>query len=127
MTTTHSEPTRDGIADLVVDELDDGSTNAQGQIEIQTSGTVEVATLPASNPAFSTASFGVATANSITDDTSATGGTAALYEFQDRDESGVFLGDVTATGGGGDIELSTVIIPAAGTVQITSFTYTAPL
>lgn len=126
MATTHPTAVRNIIADAVVDRVDLGTTNAQGQIEIQTSGAAEVSTLPASNPAFGAASSGVATANAITDDTNATGGTAAQYEFQDRDEGAVILGSVTATGGGGDIELSTVTVPALATVQITSYTYTAP-
>lgn len=125
MATTHRLSTRTNIADTVVDEIDVGSTNAAGQIVIQTGASAEVATLVASNPAFGAAASAVATANAISNDTSATGGTAAQYEFQDRDESGVILGSVTATGGGGDIELSTVTVPAAGTVTMTSYTYTA--
>lgn len=35
-------------------------------------------------------------------------------------------GTVTATGGGGDIELSTLSITATGAVTVTSFTLTAP-
>lgn len=127
MTTTHPTTVRNALADLVVDLIDQGTANAAGQIEIQTSGDVEVASLPFSvPPAFGDAAAGVATANAITDDGNATGGTAAKFEFQDRDVSTVLLGSVTATGGGGDLELSTVTIPANGTVQITSFTYTAP-
>jgi len=125
MTTTHRVATRNSIADLVASLINIGSTNAQGQLQILTSVAAEVATLDASNPAFGVSSGGTVTADTITDDSSATGGTADNYEFQDRDEDDVFAGSVTATGGGGDIELSTVTIPALGTVQISSFTYTA--
>jgi len=36
------------------------------------------------------------------------------------------LCSVTATGGGGDITLNSIIISAGQTVSITSLTYTAP-
>lgn len=127
MAVTHRTSTRNSIADTVVDEIDVGATNAQGQLVFQTSGDVETATLPASNPAFGAASAGTATANAFTDDTSATGGVTAKFELQDRNESGVILGSVTATSGGGDIEASTVTFPVGGTIQQTSLTYTAPV
>jgi len=126
MATTHPVGVRNSIVDGVVDQLDVGTTNPAGQIEIQTAGSVEVATLPFSATAFGAASAGVATAAAITDDSSATGGTAAKYEAQNRDAAPIWLGSVTATGGGGDIELSTVTIPAAGTVQMSAMTYTGP-
>lgn len=122
---THTTTVRNGLADYVVDLLDVGATNPEGWLVIMTSGDVEVATLPMSNPAFGAAAAGVATASAITDDTSATGGTAALFRLNDRNGTEILRGSVTATGGGGDIELSTVIIPAAGTVSISSLTYTA--
>lgn len=126
MAVTHPTTVRNGIADYVVDLLDVGSTNAAAQVVIQTSGDVEVATLAMTNPAFGAASGGDAVANSITDDTSATGGTAAKGELQDRNESAVVDFSVTATGGGGDLELSSLTIGAGDTVSISSMTYTAP-
>lgn len=126
MAVTHPTTIRNGIADYVVDLLDVGSTNAAGQIVLQTAGDVEVATLAMSNPAFGAAAAGVATANSITDDSSATGGTTTKGELQDRNESAVVDFSVSATGGGGDLELSSTTIGAGDTVQISSMTYTAP-
>jgi hypothetical protein len=117
---------RNGLADYVVDIIDTGTGDAQGDLVIMTSGDVEVATLAFSNPAFGAASSGTATANSITADSSATGGTAALFKVQDRDNQEIFRGSVTAVGGGGDIELSSTSIGAGDTVSISSLTYTAP-
>jgi len=90
-----------------------------------TSGDVEVATLALSATAFGAAAAGTITAAAITNDSSATGGTAALFKFQDRDNGEVFRGTVTATSGGGDIELSSVSVGVGDTVSITSFTYSA--
>jgi len=126
MAVTHIAAVRDGLADYVVDLIDGGTGDATGDLEIMTSGDVEVATLLYSNPAFGASSSGTATAAAITSDSSATGGTAALFRVLDRDNNEVFRGSVTAVAGGGDIELSSVSIGAGDTVSISSLTYTAP-
>lgn len=126
MATTHTTAVRNEIADQVVDGLDLGSTDAQGDLVFETSGDVEVATLALSNPAFGASASGIATANSVSSDTNATGGTIAKYKMQDRNNTERFAGSVTSTGGGGDIELSSVVIGASDTVSLSSFTYTAP-
>jgi len=125
MALTHVTAVRNAMADACVDLIDAGSTDANGDLEIMTSGDGEVATLECSNPAFGAAASGTATANSISDDTNATGGTAALFRFKDRDNNEVFRGSVTGTGGGGDIELDNTTVGAGVTVSITSFTYSA--
>lgn len=125
MSLTHVTAVRNGLADYTVDLLDIGSADAQGDLVIMTSGDVEVATLALSNPAFGAAAAGTATASAISDDASATGGTAALFKLQDRDNGEVVRGTVTATGGGGDIELSSVTIGAGSSVSMSSLTYSA--
>lgn len=125
MAITHSTTVRNGLADYAVDAIDGGAGDANGDLVIMTSGDVEVATLAFSDPAFGAAGSGTATANAISDDTNATGGTAALFKVQDKSNTEVFRGTVTATGGGGDLQLSSVSIGASDTVSITSFTYSA--
>ena len=126
MAVTHPTAVRNSIADGVVDQLDLGTTNAAGQLVLRTAASAEVATLPFSNPAFGAAASGVATANAITDDTNATGGTTDRATLEDRDETTIINCSVGATGSGEDIELSSTTITAGDTVQITSLTYTAP-
>lgn len=123
MAVTHPTAVRTGVADFVVDQLDEGTP--PGLLVINTSGDVEVATLTFSNPAFGAASSGVATAGAITSDTNATGGTAAKAELRNAAGTAKILCSVTATGGGGDIQLSSVVISAGQTVSISSLTYTA--
>ena len=123
---TLTNATASAACDAIVDILDTGSADAQGDLVFMTSGDVEVAILALSNPAFGAASNGVATANSISDDTNATGGTVALFKMQDRDNTEIFRGTVTATGGGGDIEMSSLIVGATDTVSISSMTATMP-
>lgn len=108
----------------LVDLVDAGTTDANGDLVIMTSGDVEVATLACSNPAFGAAASGVATASAISDDTSATGGTAALHKFQDRDNTEVWRGTVGTSGA--DLNLSTTTIGAGATVSVSSYTVTQP-
>jgi hypothetical protein len=121
MALTHQTATRNAMADACVD-LIDGGTGA-GNLVIMTSGAVEVATLVCSATAFGAAASGTATAAAISDDTSATGGTAALFKFEDGDNTEIFRGSVGTSGA--DLNLSSVAIGAGDTVSITSFTYSA--
>jgi len=123
MAVTHPAATRSGIADYVVDQID--LNTPPGKIIMQTSGGTTVATLTFSNPAFGAASSGVATASAITADSSAVGGTVAKAEFRQGGGTAIVLCSVTATGGGGDITLNSVVISAGQQVSITSLTYTA--
>lgn len=123
MALIHVTAVRNTLADAIATAIDAGTTNPQGDLVFMTSGDVEVATLPLSNPACAAAAAGIITYNAITSDTTATGGTVALFKIQDRDAGEVYRGDVTATGGGGDIELSSLAIGAGDTVSMSSLTY----
>lgn len=120
MAVTHATARRNALADLIVDNLNSGF------IEFQTSGGTEVATCTFASTAFGAAANGIATAAAITDDTSATGGTIAKFELQQSDTTADVFGSVTATSGGGDIEISSTAITAGETVSVTSLTYEAP-
>lgn len=127
---------RNAAADAVVDLLDVGTTNPSARLLIysgsqpatpQTAATgTLLATVALSNPAAGAASAGAAT---ITDPASVTGaaaGTAGWARFTDRNNTAVMDCDVTATGGGGAIELSTTTISVGVAVDIAAITYTTP-
>jgi hypothetical protein len=124
MATSHPTAVRTGIADFVVDQLDEGTP--PGKLEFLTAGSVSVATLTFANPAFGAAAAGVATAGAIVSDTNADGGTIAKAELRNAALTPKVLCSVTATGGGGDIQLSSVVVSVGQTVSMTSLTYTAP-
>lgn len=124
MSVVHTTAIRNGIADYVVDQIDTGG--GAGTLEFQTSGNVQVATLTFNATAFGSASSGVATANAITSDTNATGGTIAKARIKKNGGTEILNCSVTATGGGGDITLSSVSVSAGQTVAVSSLTYTAP-
>ena len=120
MSLTHETAVRNGLADYVVDQLNSGNlvfmTTAEG---------AEVATLALAATAFGAATGGTATAGTITDDSSATGGTVATYKLETSGNARIVGGSVTATSGGGDIELSSLVIAATDTVSMSSYTYSA--
>lgn len=125
MAITHETAVRNGLADFIDDQINSGSGTSGGQIIFQTSADAEVATCTLGDPAFGSASGGVITANSISDDTDATGGEVDNFIITDRDGTTILSGTVTATGGGGDIELSSTTIGAGDTVSVSSLSYEA--
>ena len=122
MAVTHGTATRNALADTVLAEID--ADVGAGTLEFQTSGAVEVATLTLSDPAGVVAAE-VLTFSSITDDTSATGGTVDRFEIKSNGGGSRVLGSVATSGG--DINLSSLVIGVGDTVSITSLTYTAPV
>jgi hypothetical protein len=124
MAVTHPVATRNGIADYVVDQLD--LNTPPGRLVMQTAASATVAFLTLSNPAFGSAATGTATASAITADNNAVGGTITKAELRTGSNTAIVLCSVTATGGGGDIQLNSVVISAGQQVSITSLTYSAP-
>lgn len=124
MAVTHPTTVRDGLANYVVDLIDAGA--GAGTLEFQTAGSVEVATLTFSDPAFGASSSGTATASAITADTNATGGTITKAVAKDSSANTVFTCSVTATGGGGDIEMNSTVVSAGQEVSCSALTYSAP-
>lgn len=125
--------------DAIVDALDAGAGAAT--VEIRTgaaptncedadSGTL-LAVLTCSDPAFGAAADlnpgARATASAVTGDSSANAtGTAAHFRAKDSNGVVVLQGDVTATGGGGSMELNSTSINTGVQVDITSWTVTLP-
>jgi hypothetical protein len=95
--------------------------------ETAASGTL-LAELRMNATAFGAAVNGVITAGAITSDSSADNtGTAGWFRILKSDgTTALWDGDVTATGGGGDLTFGTVAFTSGGVVSITSLTITAP-
>lgn len=135
MATRLATATRNATCDAAVDLLDAGP--AAGTIKLYTgaqpasandaaTGTL-LATITLSDPAFGAASTGVATlAGTPLSGTGVAAGTAGWARLADSTGATVLDGSVTATGGGGQVELSTTTISVGVTVQITSGTVTMP-
>ncbi len=98
-------------------------TNADTAVGSQTL----LATLTFTDPAAGAASASTLTFSAITQDSSADAtGTATWARVADSSGATVFDCTVTATGGGGVIELNTTSIVSGGPVSITGGTLTAP-
>lgn len=119
MAVTHPTPVRNAIANLVVDLLDAGL--GPGVLEFQTAGGAEVATLTFSDPAFGDAANGIATANTITQDSDATGGIMAKFAAKDSASNIAFQGSVSTSGA--DINMNGVDVDPGDIVQVSSLTY----
>jgi hypothetical protein len=92
------------------------------------SGNTQLAELRFANPASPAAVDGVLTFAGLTPDTTADAtGTATFYRtFKSDGTSAIVDGSVSATGGGGDLELNTTAIVAGAAVEVTAFSYTMP-
>jgi len=126
MALTHSTATRNSLCSAVSSAVDAGTTNSGGQFIFRTSAEAAVATVQLQNPAFGTPASGAMSINGTPlQDTNAAGGTVDHFTVEDRDNTEVFRGTATVTGGGGDIEMSSLTISAGDTVELSSFTYNA--
>lgn len=127
MALVHITTIRNSLADLVVDALDLGSTDATGDLQVATSTawTTVLATINFANPAFGAASAGTATmAGAPKEDSNAAGGgTAAAFRVRDRDNNEVFRGTVSTSGA--DMNLSSTTINSGDAVRINAFTYSS--
>lgn len=129
MSTTHTTTMRNAIADFVVDQIDGSDP---GNLVFRLTGSAgspgtAVATLTFSNPAFGAASSGTATANSITQDTNATGNASAVAAATLQDADGVVIAHCAVGASGSDINMTGGLTIGAGdTVSCSSLTYSAP-
>ena len=123
------------VCDALVDLIDGGA--AAGTIQIRSgiqpatanlaaTGTL-LGTLTWGDPAFGAAAAGVATANSITSDTSAdASGTATWARILDSDSNTIFDCDAGEAADSATITLNSKTISAGVEIEITSFTVTHP-
>lgn len=125
MSLTLQATMQDAIATAINTLINTGAGTAT--IKLETSGDAEVATFDLQNPAFTLASPGLLTIAGLPIiDVTATGGTATKFSVYDRDNVKQFEGTVTATGGGGDIELPNTTVTAGSSVQLNTFSLQVP-
>lgn len=116
---------RDDLANQIDDTINAGTAP---ELVFETGGDVEVATIIL-DP---TNAFGVAATGVITmtgqprSDTNATGGTTAQFSiYQNVSQTNKVLEGTVATSGA-DINISSTVIGATDTVELTTFTITVP-
>jgi hypothetical protein len=125
---------RNAMCDALVDLLDVGVPAATIAIRSGTRPTLPsdtatgtlLATVTLADPAFGSSSSGAATLTDPSSVNAVATGTAAWFRAFDGNGLAVFDGSVTATGGGGDLTLSTVSIVSGQPVDLTGGTITVP-
>lgn len=123
MAVTHDTVTKNLIADVVCgSNLDGGAT-----LVFLTASDVAVATINLNTDAFANASAGQAAANGFPkEDTVDANGTITKFEIKNSSNVARVFGSVTVTGGGGDIELSSVAYVIGEIIRINSLIYRVP-
>ena len=123
MAVTHPTAVRDGIANFVVDQIDEGTP--PGTLVFQTAASATVCTVTLANPAFGASSSGVATLAGVPlTSNGATAGTIAKAEFRNQAGTAKILCAVATSGS--DINIPGGLTLATNdTVTVTSLTYTA--
>lgn len=124
MSITLSTSARDVLCNAIVDQIDLGASD--GTLEFYVDGFATLlATLTFSSTAFGASSNGVATANSITSDTSADDtGTVGVFQILNGESSPLLSGTCSASGG--DINFNTTSINTGDSIAVTSLTVTVP-
>jgi hypothetical protein len=97
-------------------------TNANTSIGAQTL----LATVDLATTAYGSPSTGTITGTDPASVNAVATGTASFFRQTDNSGDVVMDGDVTATGGGGTMQLSSVSIVSGGAVDITALTITMP-
>lgn len=133
---TLSNAARSAAADAIVDRVDAGA--APGKIRVYGGArpagpdTATAETLltefTLADPAFGPAANGVKTldATPVLATSGLAAGTAAWFRALDSTNVAVFDGSVTASGGGGDIELNTTTVSVGLDLEITAGSVTMP-
>lgn len=85
-----------------------------------------LATVVLTDPAFGASATGTASAGDPPAVNPVATGTAGWFRIEDSTGANVLDGSVTATGGGGDLQLSNVSLAPGISTDITSLTYTTP-
>lgn len=135
MTWNRGAEGRKGAADGEAAKANSGTiqirTGAPNDPDSAATGTL-LGTLTMSATAFGNAADdgtnATSTANAITDDSSADAtGTAGHFRVLDSGGTNcVGTGTITATSGGGDMEMNNISITSGGTISISAFTLKAP-
>ena len=125
MAVSFSVAEKNSRADALVDKVDAGSTNANGQVWFKDVSNNLLSKHDMADPAFGDAASGTAVADTIQSANGLLSGAATQFSVVDKDETEVFAGTVTAVGGGGDLEsdTSSTQITAGQNVDVNSLTY----
>jgi hypothetical protein len=125
MALSHPAPIRTALANVIKTAIDAGS--GPGFLELKNSGGAVLASIILNKPC-GTVTNGVLTYTVSPlprDPLGDANGTAALFSIKDSTGVEVYSGTVTATGGGGDVEMISTSVIANLPVEISDMSYGA--
>lgn len=124
MAVTISSAAASAACDAVVDLVD--ADASAGKLVIL-DDTTTLVTITLADPAFGAASGGQATAAGLPKEgTAVATGTADKFELKDGADTLIASGTVTATSGGGDLEISNTSIATDDVVSLQTLSWSAP-
>ena len=124
MAITHATGVRNTLADLIDTLVNTGAGTAVLKLR---DATTDIVSFNLAATAFGAASGGTITlASTPIAGTAGASGDVDGFQVLDKDGNLVFSGTVTATGGGGDIEITNISVANGQGCSLTSFTYSAP-
>jgi hypothetical protein len=126
MSITHVTAVRNALADVIAAAVANGSAHAARLVIRQ--GTTTVVTFDLASTPFGAASSGIISANSLPIETLAEANGSAVDNFRLEDKDGglVLSGSVTATGMGGDVEVTNTNIALNQDCSLESLSYEGP-
>ena len=124
MAITHNTAVRNALADLIDTLVNTGASTAVLKLR---DGTTDIVSFNLSATAFGAASSGTITlAGTPIAGTAGASGDVDGFQILDKDGTLILSGTVTATGGGGDIEITNISVANGQGCSLTSFSYSAP-
>lgn len=120
MTITASDLAEIAALNAILALINGGTGDATGDFALRNAGATVLAALPFSATAFAAATtdgsgYASANSNAITSAASPTAGTISNGQFRDKANVSIVAFTITATGGGGDVEVADVVIPGGTT------------
>lgn len=126
MAVTHATPLRSAIADAVGMYINSAGSGTP-TLEIRASSTILII-FNLLNPAFDAAVSGVITLDGVPiPATAIAAGIADNFVLRDANGDSALTGSVTATDGGGDVEVTNTSVATGQAASLTALSYTAPL
>jgi len=111
---------------LIVDQVDIGTDNSSGRLNIFNSDGTMISYLPFSMPAFMDSTDGTAVAYALTDSTAFMDATMSYYHVINRDSTMIWDGSCSRNPGIGDLKFNSLVVYQYSPITIQTMYYAVP-
>lgn len=126
MTLQFDSETRNDILDFIADKFDGGTLEIRSGTLGDTGSGVALVTISLPSPAFQSASGGSVSKTGTWQGTAGSDGIASWFRLHNSADDFRIDGDVSATGGGSPLELSSVDVNEGDIIEAVSFSLSLP-